>query len=83
MKMTPRVASEVSGRLTGIDPAISQFFSLDKVTMSGRDIEDLICAVWMVGYGSAIGDILELPGCMPDMTPLMEVWGWEDEADAG
>lgn len=82
MKLTPRVASEVSGRLTGIDPAVSQFFGLDEVRMSGRDVEDLACALWMVGYGAAISDILELPGCMPDLTPLMEVWGWEDTDDA-
>lgn len=78
MKMTPRVASEVSGRLTGLDPSVRRFFSLPEVTMTGKDMEELACAVWMVGYGNAIADVMELPGQMPDFTPLMEMWGWHD-----
>lgn len=76
-RMTPRVASEVSSRLNALDPSIREFFALPSITMTGKGIEDFARAVWMVGYGSAISDICELPGEMPDLAPLLETWGWE------
>ena len=76
MHMSPRVISEVSSRLTALDPSVREFFSLPQVTMSAKDIEELARAIWRDGYGSAIADICDLPGEIPDMEPLLEAWGW-------
>ena len=76
-RMTPRIMSEVSGRFTGMDDSVRALFSLEEITMSGEELEKLACAIWMIGYGEALGDIVELPGRTPDVTPLMKIWGFE------
>ena len=78
-KLEPRVMSEVSSRLHALDPCVREFFGLETVKISGKDLEELACAIWMVGYGAALGDVLDLPGPMPDVTPLMEAWGWDED----
>lgn len=77
-KMSPRVRSEVSGRLTGLDPVVRQFFSQSEIVMTGKDMEEFACSVWLIGYGNALADITELPGELPDLTPIVEMWGWDD-----
>jgi hypothetical protein len=79
----PRVISEVSSRLLSLDPCVREFFNLDVVTMSGKDLEDLACAVWMLGYSAALSEIIDLPGDTLDLTPIMEQWGWDDDGPAG
>jgi hypothetical protein len=78
----PRVTSEVSSRLLSLDPCVREFFNLDIVTMSGKELEDLACAVWMLGYSAALGEIIDLPNNTLDLTPIMEQWGWDEDGPA-
>lgn len=81
--MEPRLISEISSRLLALDPCVREFFGLETVKMSGKDLEELACAIWMVGYGAALGDVMDLPGPLPDLTAIAEQWGWEDDGSVG
>ena len=57
--ITPELRSEVSARLTATHDDIRRVFGQEEVTLSGPEMEALLIGVWLMGYGSAVGDQMD------------------------
>lgn len=76
-QMDPRIKSEVSGRLTALDDGLRKLFSMPELKIDGQSFETLCCAIWMMGYSEALGDLSEQTGNHKEVGRLLKKWGIE------
>ena len=71
----PVLASEIASLLHATTPNASRLFATDELSLSGRDVEQLMMAAFLVGYSQGLVDMLARTEGKPDSVFL----AWAEE----